>query len=85
MLHFVLDLFIDENELQHSNNNITFPDFLQTKIRLRENAERRENKPDVQMKRSRGYQDASTTARSYILEQKDLQITPEQSTRYLFE
>ncbi|TIB72766.1 hypothetical protein E3Q24_01422 [Wallemia mellicola] len=85
VLHFVLDLFIDENELQHSNSNITFPDFLQTKIRLRENAERRENRPDVQMKPSRGYQDASTTGRSYILEQKDLQVTPEQSTRYLFE
>lgn len=85
MLHFVLDLFIDENELQHSNSNITFPDFLQTKIRLRENAEWRESKPDVQMKRSHDYQDTTTTARSYILEQKDLQVTPEQSTRYLFE
>lgn len=75
-------MFNDEKEFQTISDEIPLPDFLQIKIRLRENSNKRNENDDQAIKKQKIL---NGSVRSYVVKEQDLQITPDQTTRYLFE
>ena len=75
-------MFNDEKEFQTISDEIPLPDFLQIKIRLRENSNKRNENDEQAIKKQKIL---NGSVRSYVVKEQDLQITPDQTTRYLFE